>query len=730
MKRFLLQATLCTLVAVGGATPCRSALTEPPNVIFGPAMYGTEALEQGEVTAVLAGESAPVARYELGSDPLLDCGPAEGCTHRYALWIPLESPERPQEPRHPGVARVGDLAQVFVDGQPVGGVVIGERGSLLTLTADLCLPDYREFYRDADGDGYTDGTHGLSCQRPAGYRLAGELTSITALDCDDGAAAIHPGALEACNGVDDNCDGTADGLFCATAELTPAVHDFGLVAAGRVSGLRSFTLKNLGLLPLRVSSVTLAGAGADEYAIRTDGCTGRDLGSGGSCLVDVVFAPAHGGVWPGLRLEIDTSDLVRKPVVATMTGFCNDDPDGDGVPWYKDNCPDVPNPDQADADLDGVGDACDPRAGEDDTALTAALSLPRSGQTRSYRGADDGALRVGVAWPGERFTDPDGSLPLSGTVVLDRLTGLQWQRDANCLRAYYPRYPGNDRGRLTWRAALEFVRRLNAGEFPACAEGHADWRLPNLNEIETLAHAGMASSTTWLRQQGFIGVIDRYWTSSPSSRKAGYAWAVATAQGRPQILAMTSRRGVWLVRGVTGAPAAVAATGVSSILAAGDDGAVRAGVPWPVPRFVSGDAPGAVADTLTGLVWAQSSRTPGPATCGPGTTKTWKAALDFITCLNGNAYLGYGDWRLPNRKELRTMQHHGHPSAPQWLIGEGFDIPAVGTAVLYNAWSSTSLGSNPAGSAWVANFLTGNLAPAGKTSRNWVWPVRGRVSVY
>jgi hypothetical protein len=40
-------------------------------------------------------------------------------------------------------------------------------------------------------------------------------------------------------------------------------------------------------------------------------------------------------------------------------GYVPADTDGDGIPDYKDNCPDVANPDQADIDGDGVGDACE-----------------------------------------------------------------------------------------------------------------------------------------------------------------------------------------------------------------------------------------------------------------------------------------------------------------------------------------------------------------------------------
>ena len=48
------------------------------------------------------------------------------------------------------------------------------------------------------------------------------------------------------------------------------------------------------------------------------------------------------------------------------------DEDGDGVPDAEDNCPMVPNPDQADADKNGVGDACEDDDDDDDDGVPDA----------------------------------------------------------------------------------------------------------------------------------------------------------------------------------------------------------------------------------------------------------------------------------------------------------------------------------------------------------------------
>jgi hypothetical protein len=59
------------------------------------------------------------------------------------------------------------------------------------------------FYEDQDGDGYG----ALEVQRcPTGE--AG--WSLEPGDCDDGDAAVHPGAAELCNELDDDCDGATD----------------------------------------------------------------------------------------------------------------------------------------------------------------------------------------------------------------------------------------------------------------------------------------------------------------------------------------------------------------------------------------------------------------------------------------------------------------------------------------------------------------------------------------
>ena len=86
--------------------------------------------------------------------------------------------------------------------------------NLIATTGDCNDNDPLQFpgqtwYKDADNDGYSNGTIKVQCGKPTGYKAASQLIQ-TSGDCKDNNASIHPGAVEVCNSVDDNCNGQID----------------------------------------------------------------------------------------------------------------------------------------------------------------------------------------------------------------------------------------------------------------------------------------------------------------------------------------------------------------------------------------------------------------------------------------------------------------------------------------------------------------------------------------
>ena len=70
--------------------------------------------------------------------------------------------------------------------------------------SSLDTSTWSTWYEDDDGDGYGDASVTTeACYEPSGY-----VSDDT--DCDDGDGDVNPGASEVCNGIDDDCDGTAD----------------------------------------------------------------------------------------------------------------------------------------------------------------------------------------------------------------------------------------------------------------------------------------------------------------------------------------------------------------------------------------------------------------------------------------------------------------------------------------------------------------------------------------
>ena len=146
-----------------------------------------------------------------------------------------------------------------------------------------------------------------------------------------------------------------------------------------------------------------------------------------------------------------------------------------------------------------------------------------------------------------------------------------------------------------------------------------------------------------------------------------------------------------------------------------------------------------VRDNVTGLVWevkqdkdgvqnyddphdANNSYRwydPNPATNGgdPGTPYDGTDTDDFINALNDVHFGGYSDWRMPNRKDLRSIVDY-----------ERYN-PAINTVYFPNTlasgyWSSTT-NACYTGHAWHMNFSSGYDGSNYKSYGHYVRAVRG-----
>lgn len=303
----------------------------------------------------------------------------------------------------------------------------------------------------------------------------------------------------------------------------------------------------------------------------------------------------------------------------------------------------------------------------------------KTGQTTQYEPGDDGALERGRAWPSPRFTDNG-----DGTIT-DNMTGLMWEKSASLTT------------RL-WAEAMDYANN-------SLVAGYDDWRLPNIFELQSLINHEAVSPATWLNGQGFQNIQQNYyWTSTTRGSDTTQAYRFWFNICDSLYGWKTSESSYCLA--VRGSSSVIPKTGQTTSYYAEDDGALEMGVSWPNPRFTdNGDS--TVTDNLTGLVWEQSP---------PGSTMTWTNALAYADSLGLG---GYGDWRLPNTRELMSLFNMEYAAQYTWLNAQDFSGVAAG-----NYFSSTTAADNTANSIAI-NFNFAFMTQLGKAAPYNVWAVRG-----
>jgi hypothetical protein len=101
----------------------------------------------------------------------------------------------------------------------------------------------------------------------------------------------------------------------------------------------------------------------------------------------------------------DTFIGENEEVFISMMGrekICKDS-DIDGIPDDIDNCPNTPNPDQADSDGDGIGDVCDTSSISDWTAYTRIWQTSYSGGGETYN-QSDWVIQNGICRQNDLYT--------------------------------------------------------------------------------------------------------------------------------------------------------------------------------------------------------------------------------------------------------------------------------------------------------------------------------------
>lgn len=287
------------------------------------------------------------------------------------------------------------------------------------------------------------------------------------------------------------------------------------------------------------------------------------------------------------------------------------------------------------------------------------LRLPDTGQTSGYTTTfgEDNDYTINAP-----FFVVNGN----GTVS-DTLTGLMWQQA--------------DGGEMTIENATTYCSTLSLG-------GYSNWRLPSAHEAFSILNH--QNNNPALNTTVFTTSTAEYWWSSDKQ-----------ANDNAKIWCTNAGGGI----GNHPKTETISAGGVKRF----HTRAVRTiSTPTIVPNHFTDNGNGTTKDNLTNLIWQKIIYSD---------SLTWENALTYADTLtiNGNA-----DWRLPNIKELQSIND-------ETIINPSINTSYFSTSNINKYWSSTTL-PNQTTRAWYLDTHFGITTYDTKTVKHSVICVRGNLN--
>ena len=274
---------------------------------------------------------------------------------------------------------------------------------------------------------------------------------------------------------------------------------------------------------------------------------------------------------------------------------------------------------------------------------------------------DDGYYQAGVS----------RSYSRDGDIVIDNITGLHWEDNESIEKPWITQgnYDADDYNNTSGDTATTYCENFTLG-------GHEDWRLPSIEELETIVNYGEDEPA--LTKNIFRNYTSSlYWSSTaPVFDQISYAWYIYFGDGD---------------------------TGGSDKSRNNHVRCIRNGSLLLSKLTHNGST---VIDDITGLQWQDNEAV-------LTTAQTWSDAIEYCEDLILDGYI---DWRLPNIKELFSI-----------VATSAFD-PSIDNTVFLNTvssnyWSSTS-NHYYSSNAWHINFKAGYSDYMSKSSSYYTRCVR------